>query len=85
MTKTYHQKPLQRRESNRNLIYVLKTDHKYSFMYTPLKELFSTLYVYNNNIMTTKTLKTGFNQSRLGAGTVSPGPHGRGRKLEENP
>lgn len=32
-----------------------------------------------------KILRISSNQSHTGAGILSPGPHGRGRKLEENP
>lgn len=54
------------------------------YVYSIKRDVFSTLSIYNK-IMTPKILKTSSNQNRLGTGTVSPGPHGRGRKLEENP
>lgn len=48
-----------------------------------IKILFHCVHIEQND--DTKRLKTSFNQSHLYSGAVSPGPHGRGRKLEENP
>lgn len=76
---TFHQKPKEWIEWKADIFLSFwNTNLKYMFMDT----IFHSVHTVYNKVTTQKTLK---HWSCAGAETLSPGPHWRGRKLEENP